>query len=208
MKKGYETIYIYWCQKCSMFISRNGNVVLMTLVFGSLAVFIYNYLACSNLLYILADKNLLKTFVLSVLGGLYTVVWASIKYKLSKDKMVKDLFKDFNERYTGEMNDLFEELRNAKSVEIAKCAKSLLRENNLIVDYFNLCSEEFYWYKKKRIPSFVWKNWENGIIENLKIEEVYKMLCKEDKRYKNGDTYYGFIKYIKIDYNYKKYLTN
>lgn len=150
------------------------------------------------------NKDLSITFVLSVFGGLYTVVWAIIKYKLSKDKMVKDLFSDFNERYTGEMNDLFEELRNSKSVEPAKCAESLLMQNNLIVDYFNLCAEEFYWYKKRRIPSFVWKNWENGIIENLKIYEVYKMLCKEDKRYKNGDTYYGFIKYIKIIYNYKK----
>ena len=178
----------------------------MVLTLALFSILFSHYYDCCNLHSLLNDKDLSKSFVISLFAGIYTIVWARIKFKLSKDKMVKDLFKDFNERYTGEMNDLFEELRNAKPVEIAKRGESLLKQNNLIIDYLNLCAEEFYWYKKRRIPSFVWRNWENGILKNLKIEEVYKMLCKEGKRYKDGDTYYGFISYIKIVFAYRKIL--
>lgn len=34
--------------------------------------------------------------------------------------------------------------------------------------YFNLCSEEYYLYKKGLISKEVWELWREGIIENMK----------------------------------------
>ncbi|CUJ32621.1 Uncharacterised protein [Achromobacter aegrifaciens] len=41
-------------------------------------------------------------------------------------------------------------------------------ERNLIVDYFNLCAEEYLFYQQGYIPEKVWRSWCRGMLWYLK----------------------------------------
>lgn len=108
-------------------------------------------------------KIIQTTLFLGILGSIATLYFGSLKYKIERDILFKELFKTFNERYDSKLNDLINSFRNDEQRKIT------VSERNLIIDYFNLCAEEFLWYKKKRLPEDVWKAWKAGILENLKI---------------------------------------
>jgi len=200
--KGIE--YSYLRLKYNIYIYRNFKLLIFTILILLLFLYIINfYGSCISCFNCNQGDSYEKLFTGLLAGGI-TLIWALIKYYLEKDRMEKDLYKDFNKRYSGDINDLFERLRTDKSVEIAKSEQETFEDKLLIIDYFNLCGEEFYWYKKGRIPMYVWKNWENGILDTLTIDYVRHILDNEELRYGKYDTYYGFIEYIKIVYNYRK----
>ncbi len=61
----------------------------------------------------------------------------------------------------------------------------------MLIDYLNLCAEEYMWVLKGRIPEHIWDSWKNGIkehYENLAIKEVF-----EDEMIKWKSSYYGFF---------------
>ena len=70
------------------------------------------------------------------------------------------MFEKFNSKY-----DKLNEGLN----EIASDRRSItdpLKYNSypgILMDYFNLCSEQYFWYKKKRISEDVWKAWYTGM---------------------------------------------
>ena len=50
-------------------------------------------------------------------------------------------------------------------------------------DYFNLCAEEYYWYKKGRIDDTIWKSWQAGMNSWYTNKPVIKEAW--EKEYKN-----------------------
>jgi hypothetical protein len=125
--------------------------------------------------------------LLGLLGTVATLYFGSIKNRIENDKLFKELFQGFNEKYDSRFNDLINELKDDKTRVLEPF------EKNLIIDYLNLCSEEFLWRIKNRIPSEVWKAWKAGIKENLKIEQV-KEIYSEETTTKNGKvSYYGLV---------------
>jgi hypothetical protein len=64
----------------------------------------------------------------------------------------------------------------------------------LIIDYFNLCSEEFLWFKRGRIPNDVWNAWKNGILVNLEIVQVKMLFEEEVNSNSKSISYYGLAK--------------
>jgi hypothetical protein len=65
-----------------------------------------------------------------------------------------DLLKTFNERYDGMNDSLQEAIRRPDAFTNV--------ENNLFIDYFNLCAEEWLFSKDGYIHDAVWNAWENG----------------------------------------------
>jgi hypothetical protein len=125
--------------------------------------------------------------LLGLLGTVATLYFGSIKNRIENDKLFKELFQGFNEKYDSRFNDLINELKNDKARVLEPF------EKNLIIDYLNLCSEEFLWRSKNRIPSKVWNAWKAGIKENLKIKQVEEIYFEETDT-KNGKvSYYGLI---------------
>jgi|GEM_PF-835513 len=100
-------------------------------------------------------------------------------YRIENDRIFLKLFEKFNMRY-GVMN-------NNLNVEGEIVKKTM-------EDYLNLCSEEYLWYKKGRIPEDVWNAWEAGIRYDLVKSSFQEYLRNEEKL---NDSYYGFIKRIK-----------
>ncbi|MCX8524688.1 hypothetical protein OF897_12265 [Chryseobacterium formosus] len=80
--------------------------------------------------------------------------------------MEKELFKEFNERYDKLNNDLskldtVENLSQLKEIKSSDINKTLY---DVLMDYFNLCSEQYYWYKRKRISHEIWDSWYSGMM--------------------------------------------
>ena len=61
-------------------------------------------------------------------------------------------------------------------------------ERELLFSYFNLCSEEFLFYKAGYIDQDVWKSWRKGMDVVFKLSRVSALWESESK----NDSYYGF----------------
>ncbi len=121
------------------------------------------------------------------LGSIATSYYGVLKIKIEKDILFKELFGSFNERYDDKMNDLINDLKRNEDRELNKDKG----EENLIIDYFNLCAEEYLWKKKNRIPKDVWIAWRAGILENMKIRQIKEVYEKEILSETGKLSYYG-----------------
>lgn len=99
--------------------------------------------------------------------------------------MFKDLFETFNEKYDKKYNDSLNDI-NDDTIDI---------DNNLIIDYLNFCSEEYLWFKKKRIPYNVWSAWREGILFHLRKKSLRKIVDNERKQ---KESYYGLFENLNL----------
>jgi hypothetical protein len=118
-------------------------------------------------------------------GILYNV----LTYKISADKFSKELFNEFNKRFDEMNEDLNKIIANDSFIN-----KGMLPKEK-IIDYLNLCAEEYYWYKKGRIDELVWASWKKGIIFYLKDHTFKKVV---DYQKKEKDSYYGLYEELKL----------
>lgn len=100
---------------------------------------------------------------------------------LEETKMFRELFTEFNARY-----DKLNEKLN-KLVKRDGLSQLELKDEHLLFDYFNLCGEEFFFYRSGYIPSEVWDAWRRGIQGFIEVECIHELLEKELK----GGSYYG-----------------
>lgn len=110
----------------------------------------------------------------SVLGYFHFVQ----RQRLSEAQLFKDLFSGFNERYD-EMNDDLSAALNAESLD--------QRLEKRLVDYFNLCAEEFLYYQRGYIYPTVWQAWCRGMFQYLRIRAVRELWQREGMT----GSYYG-----------------
>ena len=123
------------------------------------------------------DWKLNITLVGSIISSIYFVE----KQKLEQIVLFKELFTDFNKRYDGLNEKLNGILREDQHTELTP------EQIDTLYDYFNLCSEEYLFYKQGFIYPEVWKAWCNGMkifIKNKRIREVWR-------REVHTDSYYG-----------------
>lgn len=131
----------------------------------------------------------LETFGAAI-AGLITIYISFQQQTIANDAIFRELFISFNSRYSNKLNDLLNKLRIEPSLYLDT------EQKLLIIDYFNLCSEEYLWYTKGRIPSKVWNAWLEGIKVNLSIKKVYDLFEEETDTKEKKVSYYGFAEYI------------
>lgn len=107
-----------------------------------------------------------------------------INIKATDDKFFKDLFKEFNSRFNT-MNESLNAVRDGKDSH--SIDGKLQTKEAIILDYLNLCSEEYLWYSKGRIDYKVWENWRKGmnyyLIDDHFIETVNKAKSERESYY-------------------------
>lgn len=130
---------------------------------------------------------------IAILGGNISFYFGILKYSLENDRVFKELFYEFNNRYDEKYNDLINDLVRDEKRELSD------DEKNILIDYFNLCSEEYLWYTKKRIPKEVWDAWEYGIKGNLKIKNIKELYLSEIRNSDFRKSYYGLVKSLNIN---------
>lgn len=56
--------------------------------------------------------------------------------------------------------------------------------------YFNLCAEEFYWYKKGRIDQEVWESWRVGMNDFYSMSPLMRELWEDNSKDGGYKAYY------------------
>jgi hypothetical protein len=137
----------------------------------------------SVLAYYYFDPGFSKPELLfSLLGSISAFVYFLYAQHNSNTERFIVLFKDFNARY---------DLLNAHLNHIIKQPElDPLSEQDLnhLYDYFNLCAEEYMFYRAGYIEERVWSAWEKGMhffLCNAKIAVVWEQELQQE-------SYYGF----------------
>lgn len=133
---------------------------------------------------IVSFSNLIATSILGLMAYKLTKKYSKKSQKLNEDLTFHQLFRDFNERYNNVNSTLNHLELNSYNLEELKRDEKLYND---VLDYLNLCAEEFYWHKKGRIKGIVWEAWEDGMnywFNNLQVlrdtwdDEIKKNGCK------------------------------
>lgn len=95
-------------------------------------------------------------------------------------KIFIELFKEFNERYDSLNDELNKILLTSESLESPQI--------QTLYDYFNLCAEEYLFYKAGFIDENIWQSWNNGMKNFAKDQRICELWEKELK----NNSYYGF----------------
>ncbi len=99
--------------------------------------------------------------------------------KLAETQLFYNLFTAFNERY---------DKLNGRLFGIANQSEPPSgNDRSLIVDYFNLCAEEYLFYKEGFIHRDAWRSWCRGMLWYLRHPHIRKIWDDEVKT----DSFYG-----------------
>jgi len=108
--------------------------------------------------------------------------------KIENDKLLKELFIEFNERYD-KINNELDRISKLKNSEWKGLNGDQIRINEgILIDYFNICSEEYYWYNEKRISKAIWESWHKGMNDiynrSIIVQNLWDKEC-ENEGYKS-----------------------
>lgn len=118
--------------------------------------------------------GLIGSAIAGILGFYYFVQ----QQKLVEAQLFKDLFTEFNSRY---------DQLNGSLARIANQIEPLSGDDrNIIVDYYNLCAEEYLFYRDGYIYRDVWSSWCRGMLWYLgchRFREVWEDEVKTQSFY-------------------------
>ena len=107
------------------------------------------------------------------------------KQQLAETRLMKELITDFNSRY-GAMTEALQEI-----LEKGQGRPELLLspdEQEVLVNYFNLCAEEYLFYDLGYVEPRVWTAWSNGMDQYTKDIRIWEFWKQE----RQSGSYYGF----------------
>jgi|SRR5690606_10914555 len=123
-------------------------------------------------------------------------IWLTSRYqrhtkKLANNRMMKELFTEFNQRY----DNINNRLSNISKLSIVlweadkdEKNKSLIYGD--VIDFFNICSEEYYWYKEGRLDPKIWNAWHKGMNDIYNRSKIIQMLWEEECKNEGYKSYY------------------
>jgi hypothetical protein len=114
-----------------------------------------------------------------VVGGFFYFMY---RQHLDETKLFKDLYVEFNGRYDALNDDLNAVLFGPPDGLLSP------DERGRLFSYFNLCAEEYFFYKAGYIDRYVWASWCRGMkvfFAHPRIRALWEQDCK-------ADSYYGF----------------
>ena len=120
-------------------------------------------------------EGLIASTLVAALGFCYFAQ----KQKLEELRLFKELFTEFNRRYD-EMNERLADIREGNRHDEPRMRKTL-------VDYFNLCAEEFLFFEEGFIHRAAWRSWCRGILYYLEDDGIRQVWDVEV----SSDSYYG-----------------
>lgn len=132
------------------------------------------------------DGDLDGTIALGMIGACATVYIGLLNYWLQRDKVMQDLFTAFNARYDRLNGDL---------LAIQKGTFTDGDPERVIMDYLNLCAEEYFWYTRGRIDTAIWRAWRNGMENWLQVPAIRTVAMREAAQ---RDSYYGLFSEVRV----------
>ncbi|MGA3212372.1 MAG: hypothetical protein ABSD20_13785 [Terriglobales bacterium] len=126
--------------------------------------------------------SLVGSIIAATLGLCYFV----LQQRLAEMRLFKELFVEFNRRYES-LNERL--LRAANSVAGQEGQDQLDRQ--VVIDYFNLCGEEYLFFREGYIHPRVWRSWCIAMLWYLN-REPFRSMWEGDEE--DTDTYYGLTR--------------
>lgn len=123
-----------------------------------------------------------SAFLGGSLASLFGFVYFVAKQHFDETQLFRELFSEFNLRYDKLNNDLNEIVFGSQDAELTE------KEKLLLFDYFNLCAEEYLYFKKGFIFPEVWTAWFNGMRVFASSPRIRRLWKDELKT----NSYYGF----------------
>jgi hypothetical protein len=120
--------------------------------------------------------------LVSFIGGVTGFTYFLYRHHLDEAKLFKELFAEFNSRYDI-LNSHLNRILTRPSEEPLSA-----NERGHLFSYFNLCAEEYLFYKAGYIDQLVWESWYRGMDAFFKHPSI-QALWDEDCK---SDSYYGF----------------
>lgn len=144
------------------------------------AIILFAFLSAFLSLIIFAGTD--WKILLTIVGTLLSFVYFIQKQQLDETKFINELFVKFNQRYDAlneKLNDICKDEKRLEKLETSEIAT--------LNDYFNLCGEEYLFYRKGYIFPEVWKSWVAGMkvfYENERIEKYWLKELSNESYYK------------------------
>lgn len=113
-----------------------------------------------------------------VLAGTLSFVYFVQQQKLAETQLFKQLFTEFNQRY---------DLLNDRLAGVSADTAVLPSDRSAIIDYFNLCAEEYLFFREGYIHPVVWRSWCRGMLQYLDRRPFHDVWIAEGRT----DSYYG-----------------
>jgi len=126
------------------------------------------------------------TLAITIVGSVFSFFFVIQKQASEDIRLFKELFVDFNKRY-----DMLNEKLN-RIVDADPTSPLTEEEKDILNDYFNLCSEEYLYFKQGFILPEVWRSWCNGIYFFMENPRIKSMWADEQKSL----SYYGLTMQI------------
>lgn|SRR5262245_55957119 len=120
-------------------------------------------------------------FLYPALGSAFGLCYFVLKQHLEEIRLFKELFVEFNARYDAMNERLYSLCHDPLEQPLAK------DEITFLYDYFNLCGEEYLFYRKGFIYPEVWSAWRNGMRIFLYCPRIRALWEVE----LSTDSYYG-----------------
>lgn len=132
---------------------------------------------------------------ISLIAGGFTFAISLRQYEMENDRIFKELFTAFNlkydEKFNNTLNKIDMQFKEKKEYTIDE------EETKLIIDYLNLCAEEYLWFKKGRISDEVWIAWKAGMSYFLTLYPIIGIVKNESKM---DISYYGLFKELELKF--------
>jgi hypothetical protein len=118
----------------------------------------------------------------TIVGGILSSIYFVQKQRLEELRLFKERFTEFNSRYDALNEKLNQIIGTNQEAELTQ------DEINTLYDYFNLCGEEYLYYKQGYVLPEVWEAWLNGMNIFCRDKRIRKLWEEELKT----NSYYGF----------------
>ncbi len=132
--------------------------------------------------YLLPVEKQTPELLISLLGSIAAFFHFLYAQHSSNTERFVALFKDFNARYDA-INDDLNRIR-----ELPGTALMEAKDKQRLYDYFNLCAEEFLYFKGGYIDAEVWASWLRGMAYFASSDTIRTIWSRELEQ----GSYYGF----------------
>jgi hypothetical protein len=127
------------------FLFRYYVLVSVTIFGGALLLFVFGTLTWQALI--------------AFEAGVLSFAFGVQKQHLEETRLFKELFEEFNDRY-----DRLNEKLNAICFDPQPLEIPIRPDQrDTLFDYFNLCGEEYFYFKEGFIHPEVWRSWKSGM---------------------------------------------
>lgn len=135
----------------------------------------------------ISDRRYNIAELVTAAGGIVSFVFFVQKQQLDELRLFSELFQKFNKRYAAINEDM------TRLVTVPDNSVLTKVEDDTLNVYFNLCGEEYLYYKNGYVDPVVWTTWKNWMKHLLETNSRIQAKWQKEE---STDSYYGLTRKV------------